>query len=424
MSCPQGFSCAQSSSAGIFLCCRIARNLQCSSGYTTLLINNSPRLCSPRNANSCPSEYTCQESNLETVNICCGQGTSTGSLLCADGQTPAYIGTNVRYCSRVGSADVCPPSYVCAASNRAGYNVCCHYIRQRLFSTLLREESAVCGSTAIAYFPESNPSRALECTTDPTICPNDFFCQPSMTDTRMYCCQEARCPNSGPLPDPTVACDSDSECKFGAVCTPAVNVPNVKICCSADTSLRRFPDAVQSPRCLGRRTYVTSGTPILCSSNGDCKPTFECSSHTTTKDSICCEIIYPGIYPDFCPDNREPIRSTVSDEPISCDIPTSCPDNSICKANPSRSKKYCCSQIPFCKNSSPQIDNKTGQAKRCFGGFSDCNPGYNCYESTVNNIYVCCGVVSQQNSVSSSLNNNYNMRGGKSKGEAWLVLDG
>lgn len=40
-----GFSCAQSSVPGIFMCCRLASAIQCPHELSTLMVNNNPRLC-------------------------------------------------------------------------------------------------------------------------------------------------------------------------------------------------------------------------------------------------------------------------------------------------------------------------------------------------------------------------------------------
>lgn len=79
MSCPQGFSCAQSSIVGIFMCCRLASNIQCPKSYNTMLVNNNPRLCSINKQvqtayqqqiftnNGCPLGYICLQSNVVLI---------------------------------------------------------------------------------------------------------------------------------------------------------------------------------------------------------------------------------------------------------------------------------------------------------------------------------------------------------------------
>uniref|UniRef100_A0A914Q026 Uncharacterized protein n=1 Tax=Panagrolaimus davidi TaxID=227884 RepID=A0A914Q026_9BILA len=422
MSCPQGFSCTQSAVQGIFLCCRIARNLQCPTGFTTLLINNAPRLCTRNNLNSCPSGYSCQQSTLGNVNICCASETNSNSLMCADGQTPAYIGTNVRYCQRLGLADVCPPSYVCARSNRQGLNVCCHYSRQKTFSSMLREESAVCGDTAIAYFSENSPGKALECTGNPSTCPSEFDCQPSLTDTKMYCCQEAKCPNDGILPDTPHACASDSDCENGKQCISSTNVPNVNICCFTD-KIANQPDAVTNlARCLGRSTLLLSGNPVSCLSDSGCQEGYECSTHTTQGEAICCG--KPNLEIRFCPENRNPIRDSSTDSPISCDN-NSCPLKSVCKKSPSNGKSYCCSLIAFCPaNMQPQLDSQTRHAKRCYG--FGCPNGFSCIESTVSGVHICCRQSFNDDTITSPPNGDYHLPtdSNDEQQQKWVVLDG
>lgn len=165
MTCPHGFSCAQSSVNGIFMCCRLASSIQCPQAYSTLMVNNNPRLCSiaarqttatspttvsntrtnalsnlATTMNTCPAGYSCMQSSVPAVYVCCGTSTvfptgsgsaigggpRTGGLYCSDGQIPAYLGAYVRFCSDLGQTSQCPPSYVCSLSNRAGFYVCCH----------------------------------------------------------------------------------------------------------------------------------------------------------------------------------------------------------------------------------------------------------------------------------------------------------
>ncbi|KAL3098139.1 hypothetical protein niasHS_001975 [Heterodera schachtii] len=201
MTCPHGFSCAQSSVSGIFMCCRLASTIQCPHEYSTLMVNNNPRLCSltvmrrsttagsgqssattANTLHACPTGYTCMQSSVPAVYVCCGgaglagatgagtgyggssgsgygssnggYGSGTGGAVfppapplvpalppgtsglittnqmgqpyCMDGQMPAYLGQLVRYCVMLGQASECPPSYTCAMSNRPGLYVCCH----------------------------------------------------------------------------------------------------------------------------------------------------------------------------------------------------------------------------------------------------------------------------------------------------------
>ncbi|KAH7727321.1 Protein K01C8.2 [Aphelenchoides avenae] len=321
MSCPQGFSCAQSSVAGIFICCRLASNLKCQNNLVTLLVNNNPRLCTMNNFNSCPRGYSCQQSTVAQVNICCGQSSSTsGELLCRDGQIPAYVGPNVRYCSRLGQPDTCPPSYICSPSNRVGMNVCCHYFpptRRTHIRLHSGQVTNVCGETAAPFLDREGVP--VECSDDPSACPADFDCQPSMTNTKMYCCQEAACP--GPS-------------SYGG--------GGLGRKCSNDDDCQAMLECMQSPNLPGH----------------------ECSSYTTNGESICCQSYLE--LDNACPENRDPYRDSTTDEYAYCDVGnTECPNGFLCKHNIHSGRRICCSPIAFCPNGRvPLIDSLTQQAKR------------------------------------------------------------
>uniref|UniRef100_A0A915NKJ8 Uncharacterized protein n=1 Tax=Meloidogyne floridensis TaxID=298350 RepID=A0A915NKJ8_9BILA len=225
MTCPHGFSCAQSSVEGIFMCCRLASPIQCPQAYSTLMVNNSPRLCSiaarqissnasphpaadgfgrllrqqqtisspslstGQNNNHCPSGYTCMQSS-PAVYVCCGINTlpsmstdigiskstssSSTELLCSNGQIPAYLGQYIRYCSNLGQVSECPPSYVCSPSNRVGLNVCCHpfpVVHRRSTSRSYSDSNEqkdkidilnICGKGSLVAIDEVD-GRSIEC---------------------------------------------------------------------------------------------------------------------------------------------------------------------------------------------------------------------------------------------------------------------
>uniref|UniRef100_A0AC34FIJ5 Uncharacterized protein n=1 Tax=Panagrolaimus sp. ES5 TaxID=591445 RepID=A0AC34FIJ5_9BILA len=373
--CPPGYDCASSTQLGTNVCCRGSLAtpppfststfrppidvLDCPSGWTGYSdATGAHRFCEGATDMSCPQGF---------INICCASNTDPNSLMCADGQTPAYIGTNVRYCQRLGLADVCPPSYVCARSNRQGLNVCCHYSRQKTFSSMLREESAVCGDTAIAYFSENNPGKALECTGNPS------------------------------------------------------------------SFVNQQPDAIgirQVARCLGRSTLLLSGNPVSCSSDSGCQDGYECSSHTTQGEAICCG--KPALELRHCPDNRNPLRDPTTDSPISCDSKT-CPTKSVCKKSPSNGQSFCCSLIAFCPaNMQPQLDSQTRHAKRCFG--FGCPAGFSCIESTVSGIHICCRQsLNDDTVITPPPNGDYHLpsddeddetNDNNNNNQKWVVLDG
>ncbi|KAI6181731.1 hypothetical protein M3Y98_00860600 [Aphelenchoides besseyi] len=429
--CPQGFSCVQSSVNGIFLCCRLASNLRCNNARATaLLVNNAPRLCSQRFVASCPQGYQCQQSNISPVNICCsiaitgptingqtnpftslnGGDLLTSQLLCRDGQTPAFVSGKTVLCNYIGQQDACPPTYICTLSNRQGVNVCCHIIqrsRSRLHLYSKRAHNNVCGDSTAALTYDGEP---IECSKDPQdACPKNFECQPSMIDEYMYCCQDAQCAvdarRSSSEVESTILpkrCVKDSDCSKEEKCEESFNIQDVKVCCPQFT-LETLPSLLaneEKPRCIGRQTFLLMGNAISCTDSGGCPPDYDCSSLTTTGDSICCEQYNPTN--NVCPENRDPFRHVSTDEPAFCDpndSTDSCPDGFICRNSPLLRRHVCCSPIAFCDPNTgrvPFIDERTKQAKRCFELTStgtnseECGHGFTCSSSTVPKIRVCC----------------------------------
>lgn len=99
---------------------------------------------------------------------------STSSILCNDGEVPAYVGGKLIQCNYLGQADICPPTYYCSLSNQAGINVCCHFLlrsRSPLHQLSVSKPVSqnVCGKSAIAY--TNNKLQPLECSEDHDLCP-------------------------------------------------------------------------------------------------------------------------------------------------------------------------------------------------------------------------------------------------------------
>ncbi|KAI1727693.1 lustrin, cysteine-rich repeated domain-containing protein [Ditylenchus destructor] len=212
MTCPQGFSCAQSSVTGIFLCCRLASTIQCPRSYNTLLVNNSPRLCSLRNANTCPTGYLCLQSSVPAVYVCCSAASKT-DLLCRDGQivTFLFLISDVPIICRLSAriywpiceilllnwatGELSPNIYL--RTFQYGWTECVLSQRSPPMRLYRQESHLVCGETAIVF--NNLNDEPQDCTFDSSICPTNYHCQPSMTNTKMYCCQDAHCPGQTPV---------------------------------------------------------------------------------------------------------------------------------------------------------------------------------------------------------------------------------
>uniref|UniRef100_A0A0R3RFU5 EB domain-containing protein n=1 Tax=Elaeophora elaphi TaxID=1147741 RepID=A0A0R3RFU5_9BILA len=176
MSCPFGYSCTHSAYYGIYMCCRFGSDLRCASGTNILLIVYVPRLCSIANAHA-------------NIQICCGDihaedgrpiiPSFDSDIKCQnDLSIPALIHYHyIRFCPTLGSAYGCPEGYLCSKSSRA--------------------KEAVCGKNELAYYQDG---KTLECSEDEEdICPEHYVCQPSLTNTKMYCClTDLRCSSGVP----------------------------------------------------------------------------------------------------------------------------------------------------------------------------------------------------------------------------------
>ncbi|KAK0395287.1 hypothetical protein QR680_001205 [Steinernema hermaphroditum] len=407
--CPNGFSCVQSNQLGTFICCRIASSPQCPAGAQALYVNNQPRTCTKSGPQRCPPYYMCIKSTMATIHICCSVGPNwDDEPKCFDGSQPLSTGSIIRQCSIIGVSGECPAGSVCSRSTRPNYNVCCI---PQISSAIRKTERSnnVCGSIGVALKQEGQP---VECSSDPSICSDPFQCQPSLTNTNMYCCQEARCLLAPPLREPN-RCYTDQDCVAGTTCQRSENVPGISLCCvprfsHSLTSSVPSHENVEPARCVRRATQMSTEGGVQCASSMDCDAGFECSSQTTSNESLCCETI--SQVTSECPDNRSPFRSPSTDDLFFCDkTDFACPEGFVCKRarEPLQERHICCSPIAFCRFSdTPLIDAFTNQAKRCFRDHHCGDASFQCVESSVKGVTVCC------------------RREGIAEANRWVVQDG
>ncbi|KHN83297.1 Uncharacterized protein ZC84.1, partial [Toxocara canis] len=390
MTCPIGFSCTQSNQIGVYVCCRLGSTVRCGNGLNTMLVNNQPKLCYGIQQNACPVGYSCRLSTKVGVYVCCSEYVAfeqshvdvLKEIRClSDNSVPAIQDDSIRYCTEANRSSGCPNQYICSLSTVDGLNVCCKSSIGSHTHALLNK---VCGSFGAVY---RRNGRALECTDDTNICPEGSSCQPSLTNTRMYCCEEAKCP-SGLESMKRRQCDSQADCPQRYKCLQSVNVRGLHICCAVASA--------QGTRCLSGRTQISSWTSVACTDDSVCKKGFKCSTQTTTGERACCEEHTPQIR--ICPHNREPYRDATSGKLRFCnETENSCPNGYFCKRAFDSRQAVCCSPIAFCSSQSvPLIDPETNHAKRCFAeglgevSRDDCSPGYICRQSSVSYLKVCC----------------------------------
>ncbi|TMS34988.1 hypothetical protein L596_002477 [Steinernema carpocapsae] len=411
--CPNGFSCVQSSQIGTFICCRIASSPQCPAGGQALYVNNQPRTCTKSGPQSCPVFYTCMQSTMGGIHICCSIAPNwDDELKClADGSRPEMLGDNIKACHQLGQSEECPFGTFCSRSTRPEQHVCC---RRPISNSIRKAErnDNVCGRIGFAY---RIAGRLVECSDNANLCPMPYECQPSLTNTKMYCCSEARCPVNPPSGEPT-RCYSDDDCLSGTTCQQSENIAEMKLCCPSTETERALlstkaavQPTVRTSRCLHRATQMTLEGSVACSSSQECSERFECTSQTTSKERLCCAHVSETT--TECPENRCPFRSPSTDDLFFCDkTDFACPVGFMCKRArpPLESRHICCSPIAFCRlNGTPLIDASTNQPKRCFHDHHCGSDGaFGCVESTVNGVTVCC---KDENVVAA---------------ERWIVLDG
>uniref|UniRef100_A0A1I8EN16 EB domain-containing protein n=1 Tax=Wuchereria bancrofti TaxID=6293 RepID=A0A1I8EN16_WUCBA len=347
-SCPFGYSCTHSTYHRTYICCRFGGGIGCASGTNILLVNNRPRLCTNSNNHICPLGYSCQLTTLANFYICCGNihtedkqtiiPLSFGSdIRCQhDLSIPALISYQfIRFCSTLGNSNGCPKGSLAIKVNSV---------------------EAVCGKNGFPYHKDGKP---LECSEDvEDNCPEHYMCQPSFTNTKMYCCfTELHCSSSGITPNSIKYCEHLTDCQLNEECEEVINMNGrIHICC---------PKAIQEvTRCLGRETFLNDAIPVSCSSIAICPDDYECSNLTTTNDYTCCKEKKKLM--QICPDNRIPYRRFTDDEFLYCDNNNFiCPKGYLCKQSLLNDRFICCSPIGFCpKGRKAQLDSATNQAKR------------------------------------------------------------
>ncbi|GMT14828.1 hypothetical protein PFISCL1PPCAC_6125, partial [Pristionchus fissidentatus] len=404
-SCPTGYSCTPSSSSSSspfsssFICCRLADSPRCPSS-STYLLNSQPRLCSSSKLNQCPIGFQCTSSTVPSISICCSTSPSTSLPLvtCPDGSSPAMLNSMPRFCPTPGSTDGCPNQYQCLLLNQM--NVCC---RRRIRSSLLIGESrsfpisrSIINPCGLAAEPLIHNNATVDCFNEASICPSSHPCRKSSSSSWL-CCQAAQCPSGVRVGDDPLLCTSTPDCPPHAHCTDALNIKDLRICCALP------PDP--SSRCLGRGTQLHGGRPVPCLLGSLCESPFTCSSLTSDSSPLCCENERDSVA--ICTEGRIPLRNLRSDEIVFCggrEPKQVCIDGFECLRGKIESRSVCCSEKPVCPSERIGLTDENGEIKRlAYAKSSDCSPGFECSDSSVPHIFLCCQIPPSLHSNSSRI---------------------
>ncbi|KAF8361308.1 hypothetical protein PRIPAC_88231, partial [Pristionchus pacificus] len=392
-SCPSGYSCTPSSSSSLtspsssFLCCRLADSPRCPSS-STYLLNSQPRLCSSSKLNQCPVGYQCTSSTVPSISICCSTTPSSSlpTVTCPDGSSPSLLNSNPRYCPTPGSTDGCPLQFICLSLNQM--KVCCRRSSRFLRSLPITSSFPISHSLHSPCGPAAEPllhnNATVDCFNEPSICPWSHPCRNSSSFSSSFCCQDGQCPSGVKVGDNPLLCTSNDHCPPNAICSEALNIIGLRICCSLPPS--------PSSRCLGRSTQLRSGQPVSCLIGSICEYPFVCSSLTSDSSPLCCENERDSI--SICPDGRIPLRSPRSDEIVYCggrDPNSLCRNGFECLRSKAQSRSVCCSEQPSCPNGRTALVGENKEIKRCFlSSSSECSTGFECSDSSIPHIFLCC----------------------------------
>uniref|UniRef100_A0A914XB03 Uncharacterized protein n=1 Tax=Plectus sambesii TaxID=2011161 RepID=A0A914XB03_9BILA len=299
--CPVGYSCQTSSTAGQYVCCPGANSLSasCPAGTNGYLLYTRGLSC-PRGSTACPPGFYCTQSTVDGVYLCCGSGSSTAVTTlavpnCANGATPLVAaGTNQRqYCSPT-SANVCPNGFSCLASTITAQYICCSS-GITAANPLLTD---YCPVFQIPFIPPGATVPVLcHMTTNP--CGLPYTCIFSSIRQNSYCCAPSSrsassaldgCPiGSRPLFDGVSQvrqCDpmtGSTACPQGYLCQ--YSVPFLRWqCCTASTLRARKWPSPSIDSAVSRFSSLPSAPFSL----------EECPANTYKINSKCLPLYYPG----------------------------------------------------------------------------------------------------------------------------------
>ncbi|CAD6195821.1 unnamed protein product [Caenorhabditis auriculariae] len=318
------------------------------------------------------------------------------------GQTPVLTPQgNNQQCFNLGSANECPVGSICvSASNGGGFLICC------TSST----STPVCPNNAV---PQASANGFVPCQINfPQTCNTGFSCVPAVNNPQItLCCSgttsAATCPaNFAPALDAlgnSINCSpaQPAGCPAGSSCMQATANSGF-ICCRSSTVERVCPNnqnALLSP----------SGSLVPCNGPGAPCDTagFTCQLSTTVAQYICCgnEITSSGA---TCLDGRVTYQQ-VSGQTYTCDVgsasTTRCPFGYDCATSTQVNVFVCCltgSTTPSPSGSyqcpsgwSAYLNEVNHEARSCSGVFDmSCPAGFSCTPATSSSQYVCCRLAS------------------------------
>ena len=118
--CPTGTLCERSNVASSLICCVVGQltTSSCPTGWQPYIISvTTPQSCASITDTSCPSGYSCTQSNIAGSFLCCRYGIST-TLRCYNSAQNPFLEANgqPRVCSTL--TPNCPTGYSCQSSTQ------------------------------------------------------------------------------------------------------------------------------------------------------------------------------------------------------------------------------------------------------------------------------------------------------------------
>ncbi|VDO63513.1 unnamed protein product [Haemonchus placei] len=145
-SCPVGYECSPSTLPETSVCCATTTTVpplppitlppptaitQCPPGWEPYRndLDNKERSCTGQTdttnqPNQCPRGYTCEQSIIPSISLCCSGVARPERLLCTDGKSPSLLNGFIRSCPVEGQTEGCPNGDTCQRST-TGMLVCC-----------------------------------------------------------------------------------------------------------------------------------------------------------------------------------------------------------------------------------------------------------------------------------------------------------